>query len=85
MIKIDCCGYPTSAKRYQENFCVVKLNKMGYQYPRISTVIGWRKKAPKDFESTVKAHQDASHRFKLKIEGSVNVFNKMQRMRFFDV
>jgi len=80
MIKIGCCGYPTSAKRYHESFCVVELNKTFYQYPRISTVIGWKKKAPKNFEFTVKTHQDVSHRFKLKVEESVNAFNKMKQI-----
>jgi len=79
MIKVGCCGYPTSAQRYYENFRVVELNKTFYQYPRISTVVGWRQKAPKDFEYTVKAHQDVSHKFKLKAEG-VNVFNKMKQI-----
>ena len=36
MIKVGCCGYPTSAKGYHENFCVVELNKTFYQYPRIN-------------------------------------------------
>jgi len=80
VIKVGCCGYPTSAKKYHENFCVVELNKTFYQYPRISTVVGWRKKAPKDFEFTVKAHQDVSHKFRLKGENSISTFNKMKQI-----
>lgn len=80
MIKVGCCGYPTSANRYHENFCVVELNKTFYQYPRMSAVIGWRKKAPRDFEFTAKAHQDVSHKFKLKVEESINAFNKMKQI-----
>jgi len=67
-------------KRYYENFCVVELNKTFYEYPRVSTVLGWRKKAPKDFEFTVKAHQDVSHKFKLKVEDSVEAFSKMKEV-----
>ena len=67
-------------KRYHENFCVVELNKTFYEYPRVSTVLGWRKKAPKDFEFTVKAHQDISHKFKLKVEDSVEAFSKVKEV-----
>jgi len=80
VIKVGCCGYPTSMKRYHENFCVVELNKTFYEYPRVSTVLGWRKKAPKDFEFTVKAHQDISHKFKLKVEDSVEAFSKVKEV-----
>jgi len=67
-------------KRYHENFCVVELNKTFYEYPRVSTVLGWRKNAPKDFEFTVKTHQDVSHKFKLKVEDSVEAFSKMKEV-----
>jgi len=80
MIKVGCCGYPTSAKKYHENFCVVELNRTFYEYPGMSTVVGWRKRTPKDFEFTVKAHQDISHKFKLKVEDSIEAFNKMKEI-----
>jgi len=80
MIKVGCCGYPTSMKRYQENFRLVELNTTFYQYPKMSTVFGWREKAPEDFEFTVKAHQDISHKFKFKAELSVKAFKQMKEI-----
>jgi len=80
MIKVGCCGYPTSMKRYQENFRLVELNATFYQYPKMSTVFGWREKAPEDFEFTVKAHQDISHKFKFKVEPSFKAFEQMKQI-----
>jgi len=81
MIKVGCCGYPTSQKRYYEVFRLVELNKTFYVYPRISTVKGWREKAPENFEFTVKAHQDISHKFKLKPEEScLEAFERMKEI-----
>ena len=80
MIKIGCCGYPTSMKKYQENFHLVELNKTFYDYPRISTIVKWRESAPEDFEFTVKAHQDISHKFKLKAESSAASFGQMKQI-----
>ncbi|RLG89774.1 DUF72 domain-containing protein, partial [Candidatus Bathyarchaeota archaeon] len=42
MIKIGCCGYPTSMKKYYGLFKLIELNTTFYQYPRFSTVEGWR-------------------------------------------
>ncbi len=78
MIRVGCCGYPTSMKRYQESFRLVELNSTFYQYPRMSTVAGWREKAPEDFELTAKAHQDISHRFRLRGEPSLKAFEQMK-------
>ena len=81
MIKVGCCGYPVSMKRYYESFSLVELNTTFYQYPRISTVEGWRAKAPKNFEFTVKAHQDVSHKFKLRPEREcLEAFEKMREI-----
>ncbi|KPV63919.1 MAG: hypothetical protein AOA65_1165 [Candidatus Bathyarchaeota archaeon BA1] len=80
MIKVGCCGYPTSMKRYHESFRLVELNNTFYQYPKISTVVGWRKKAPEGFEFTVKAHQDISHKFRLKAEPSLKAFEQMKQI-----
>jgi len=80
MIKIGCCGYPTSMKKYQENFGLVELNTTFYRYPKMSTVFGWREKAPENFEFTVKAHQDISHKFKFKSEPSVKAFGQMKEI-----
>ena len=81
MIKVGCCGFPTSMKKYFENFSLVELNSTFYQYPKIRTVEGWREKAPKNFEFTVKAHQDISHRVKLRVEDvSLQAFEKMKEI-----
>jgi len=80
MIKVGCCGYPTSMKRYQENFGLVELNTTFYRYPKMTTVVKWREKAPENFEFTVKAHQDISHKFKFKSEPSVKAFEQMKEI-----
>jgi uncharacterized protein YecE (DUF72 family) len=81
MIKVGCAGFPTSMKRYFENFRLVELNSTFYQYPREKTVQGWRIKAPKDFEFAVKAHQDISHKAKLKVEEiSVQAFEHVKQI-----
>ncbi len=80
MIKVGCCGYPTSMKKYQENFNLVELNTTFYKYPRMSTVVRWRENAPQNFEFTVKAHQDITHKFKLKIEPSIKAFEQMKQI-----
>jgi len=68
-------------KKYFENFSLVELNTTFYQYPRISTVEGWRAKAPQNFEFTVKAHQDISHKFKLKPEKEcLEAFERMKEI-----
>ena len=59
----------------------MELNSTFYQYPREKTVEGWREKAPKDFEFTVKAHQDISHKTKLKAEEtSLQAFERMKQI-----
>lgn len=79
MIKVGCCGFPTSMKKYFQSFNLVELNSTFYQYPRMETVEGWRKKAPKNFEFSVKMHQDISHKARLKIEElSLQAFERMK-------
>jgi len=80
MIKVGCCGYPTAMKKYYENFGLVELNRTFYAYPQMSTVIGWREKAPADFEFTVKAHQDISHTYRFEIKPSVQAFEQMKQI-----
>jgi len=81
MIKVGCAGFPTSMEIYFGNFRLVELNSTFYQYPQEKTVEGWRTKAPKDFEFTVKAHQDISHKAKLKIEEtSLQAFEHMKQI-----
>jgi uncharacterized protein YecE (DUF72 family) len=65
MIRVGCCGFPTSTKKYFESFDLVELNRTFYHYPQEKTVEGWRKTAPENFEFTVKAHQDISHKARM--------------------
>lgn len=81
MIRVGCCGFPTSMKKYFERFSLVELNSTFYQYPRERTVEGWRERAPESFEFTVKVHQDVSHKAKLKVgEASLEAFEQMKRI-----
>jgi len=81
MIKVGCCGFPTSMKKYFESFSLVELNNTFYQYPREKTVEGWREKAPEGFEFAVKAHQDISHKAKFEVEEtSLQAFERMKHI-----
>lgn len=81
MIKVGCCGFPTSMKRYFENYTLVELNSTFYEYPKLETVAGWREKAPQNFEFTVKAHQDISHKAKMHLdETSLKAFEIMRQI-----
>jgi uncharacterized protein YecE (DUF72 family) len=44
----------------------------------MSTVVGWREKAQSEFEFTVKAHQDISHKFRFEPEPSLRAFETMK-------
>jgi uncharacterized protein YecE (DUF72 family) len=80
MIKVGCCGYPTSMSKYHENFSLVELNTTFYRYPKPKTLTRWRQNAPKNFEFTVKAHQDITHKHKLKTDISTPAFNQMKQI-----
>jgi uncharacterized protein YecE (DUF72 family) len=81
MIEVGCCGLPTSMKKYFETFSLVELNSSFYQYPEERTVTGWREKAPKNYEFTVKAHQEISHKSRLKAEEtSFEAFEHMNQV-----
>jgi len=41
-------------------------------------VTGWREKAPSDFEFTVKAHQEISHKHRFEIKPSIQAFERMK-------
>jgi len=80
MIKVGCCGFPTSMKNYYESFRLVEVNRTFYTYPKLSTVTSWREKAPSNFEFTVKAHQSITHRFKFEIGPSAYAFEQMKQI-----
>jgi uncharacterized protein YecE (DUF72 family) len=80
MIKVGCCGFPVAMNKYFQHFSLVELNRTFYEYPREKTLAGWRARAPAKFEFTVKAHQDISHRGRMKInEDSLRAFERMKR------
>lgn len=81
MIKVGCCGFAASMKRYFEVFGLVELNRTFYEYPRLETVRGWREKAPEAFEFTVKAHQDITHKAKMRFdENCLKAFGQMKQI-----
>ena len=81
MIKVGCCGFPTSMKRYFENYSLIELNSTFYEYPKLETVKSWREKAPQNFEFTVKAHQDISHKAKMQLNRTSNqAFEAMKQI-----
>jgi uncharacterized protein YecE (DUF72 family) len=61
MIKIGCCGFPVSRKRYFELFPVVEIQQTFYQPPQVSLAQKWRREAPVEFEYTMKAWQIITH------------------------
>lgn len=67
-------------KRYYEKFQLVEINRTFYEYPKMSTVAGWRERAPADFEFTVKAHQEISHKFKFELKPSIKAFMQMMEI-----
>jgi len=80
VIKVGCCGYPVSQTKYYETFKLVELNSTFYKYPNPKTAERWRNKAPENFEFTVKAHQDISHKYKLKLEQASDSFEKIKQI-----
>jgi len=60
-IKVGCCGFPVSMKKYFETFEVVEVQKVFYNPPRVETARGWKEQAPEGFEFTVKAWQVITH------------------------
>jgi len=79
-VRVGCCGYPVSMKRYQEAFQLVELNNTFYQYPKDSALERWRRESPRDFEFAVKAHQDISHKHRLKLDLATEAFNTIKNI-----
>ncbi len=61
MIKIGCCGFPVSRKRYFKEFPVVELQETFYQLPEIDKALRLKREAPHGFEFTMKAWQLITH------------------------
>jgi len=60
-IKVGCCGFPISRKKYYKEFKVVEVQKTFYKPPKVETALKWRGEAPEDFEFTVKAWMVFTH------------------------
>lgn len=62
-VKVGCCGWALKGgmDSYFKSFKVIELQSTFYKLPKASTAKGWRLKAPKDFEFTVKAWQAITH------------------------
>ncbi|MEM3475453.1 MAG: DUF72 domain-containing protein [Candidatus Bathyarchaeia archaeon] len=63
IIKVGCCGFPVSMKKYFTRFKVVEIQKTFYEPPKLETLAKWRENAPEDFEFSVKAWQVLTHPF----------------------
>jgi len=61
IVKVGCCGFPTSKSKYYNEFKVVELQTTFYNIPREKTLLKWREGAPDDFEFIVKAFQGITH------------------------
>jgi len=61
MVKVGCCGFAVARKKYYDNFEVVEIQKVFYQFPRLETILRWREEAPKGFEFTLKVPQLITH------------------------
>jgi uncharacterized protein YecE (DUF72 family) len=61
MIRVGCCGFPVSRKRYFKVFDTVELQQTFYQPPEIKTIKRWRDESPEGFEYTIKAWQLITH------------------------
>ncbi len=60
-VKVGCCGFPVSRKRYFQTHHVVEIQQTFYRLPSEKTVKKWRNEAPRNFEFTIKAWQVISH------------------------
>jgi uncharacterized protein YecE (DUF72 family) len=60
-VKVGCCGFPVSMKKYFQEFRLVEVQKTFYKPPSLDTLKNWRKNAHEDFEFTVKAWQKITH------------------------
>ncbi len=61
MIRVGCCGFPVSRKRYYKALDLVEVQLTFYSFPKEETLEGWRKEAPENFEFTIKASQFFTH------------------------
>jgi len=61
LVKVGCCGFPRSRRKYYEVFKLVEVQQTFYKLPSLETLEKWRREAPQDFEFTMKAWQVVTH------------------------
>ena len=61
MVKVGCCGFPTSRARYFQSFRLVEVQQTFYHPPTLATAERWRREALSDFEFSLKAWQLITH------------------------
>ncbi|MCX7910362.1 MAG: DUF72 domain-containing protein [Endomicrobia bacterium] len=65
IIKVGCCGFPVSQKKYYKEFSCIEINSSFYQVPSIEIAKRWLKEAKSinpDFEFIIKAWQIITHK-----------------------
>ena len=61
MLKVGCCGFPISYKKYMKEFSVVEIQYSFYRKLGERQVANWKGCAPEDFEFVLKAPQCVTH------------------------
>ncbi len=61
IVKIGCCGFPVSRKKYFKEYSVVELQNTFYNLPNKEWAEKIRSEAPESFEFTLKAWQVITH------------------------
>lgn len=60
-LRVGCCGFSLSLRRYAAEFSVVEVQQTFYQPPALRTLEKWRGAVPGGFEFTLKAWQLITH------------------------
>jgi len=61
VIRIGCCGFQVSKRKYYEELDLVEVQKTFYKLPKLETASKWRKEAPESFEFTLKVWMAITH------------------------
>ena len=78
-IRVGCCGFRVSKKKYFQHFSLVEVQETFYDLPNLTKMEKWRRESPSEFEYTLKAWQVITHtkssptwkRIKTSLEGSL--------------
>jgi uncharacterized protein YecE (DUF72 family) len=62
-VDIGCCGFGMRQSEYFAQFNAIEIQQTFYQPPQLSTMRGWREKAPQDFHFALKAWQLITHTY----------------------